>query len=216
MRTSTISVAVTLLLASCTAAQHGKQLAMRAPAAATTSATIGSTQRHFTSARYGFRIDYPATMRASHAFATSYLANGTWKTYAGADSRGTPVLALSLEGSNKITAGELRIGASNDAKQIKQCSEPPATLRPGSVGGATINGIHFTYFEAGDAAMSHYLAVQSYRTVHAGRCYAIDLLVVGTRPEVYDPPATPPFTQRQAFARLHKVLQGFRFTTRTP
>ncbi len=59
--------------------------------------------------------------------------------------------------------------------------------------------------------MSHYLNVEGYRTVHAGRCYAIDLLLTGTRPEVYDPPATPPFTQTAAKQRLHQALDGFRF-----
>lgn len=177
---------------------------------------MGAALEHFKSDEYGFRIDYPATLRASRTFDAGYLANAAWKTYAGPDSRGEPVLALTLPDSNEVTAGELRIGVSHEATAVKQCGDPPGALRPGSVGHANVNGIDFVHFDAGDAAMSHYLDVHSYRTVHAGRCYAIDLLVIGTRPEVYDPPATQPFTPDAAFARLYKTLQGFRFTPRTP
>lgn len=88
---------------------------------------------------------------------------------------------------------------------------PPDAMRAGSEARVRLDGVEFLRFEAGDAAMSHYLNVRSYRGVHDGRCYAIDLLVYGTRPEVYEPPATPPFTQEAAFARLERALAGFAF-----
>lgn len=81
-----------------------------------------------------------------------------------------------------------------------------------SIGKTTINGTTFTAFHAADAGMNHYLKVHSLRTVHGGYCYAIDLLVTGTNPEVYDPPRKPPFSQEAAFKQLEKALQGFRFT----
>lgn len=218
MRRTIAIAALTCLLGACSAANHDDAPASAATiAGATTSHDSNAVALgHFESTQYGFRIDYPAVLHASPTFDTSYLANGTWKTYADTGSTGEPVLSLTLPESNKITAGELRIGVSDDAEQVKQCREPPATLRPGSVGKANVNGIDFAHFDAGDAAMSHYLSVHSYRTVHADRCYAIDLLVIGTRPEVYDPPATPPFTHDEAFARLYKALQGLRFTSATP
>ncbi|HET8701746.1 MAG TPA: copper resistance protein NlpE, partial [Nitrococcus sp.] len=74
-----------------------------------------------------------------------------------------------------------------------------------------ISGVTFTTFEAGDAAMSHYLTTRSYRAVHQATCYAIDVLVFGTNPQVYDPPATPPFTKAQAFARLLPVARNLQF-----
>ncbi|HET6631730.1 MAG TPA: hypothetical protein VFG73_03375 [Rhodanobacteraceae bacterium] len=178
--------------------------------AAGISATAADMQR-YRSDRYGFRIDYPADWTAQRDFDHGYLANGAWKTYAPAGSVGTPVLALVMPHSNDVTAAELRIGVSSDADAVQHCSEPSGAVR-GAVGHATLAGTRFTRFEAADAAMSHYLTVHSYRAVHDGRCYAIDLLVTGTNPQVYDPPATPPFSRDQAFARLHAVLQGFRFT----
>ncbi|MDN5924012.1 MAG: hypothetical protein L0H70_03315, partial [Xanthomonadales bacterium] len=134
------------------------------------------------------------------------------KSSAGPKSIGTPVLGLTIAHSNKITAGELRIGVSEDAAQVRQCTQPPTSLHDGSLDVISLNGIPFTHFAASDAAMSHYLLVHAYRAVHGGRCYAIDLLVIGTQPQVYDPPATPPFSHAQAFAQLHTALQSFRFT----
>ncbi|WP_157074304.1 hypothetical protein [Pseudoxanthomonas mexicana] len=43
-------------------------------------------------------------------------------------------------------------------------------------------------------------------------CIAIDLLVAGTRPEVYDPPATAPFDEAAARARLQEALAAVRIT----
>ncbi|HET7223673.1 MAG TPA: hypothetical protein VFI81_10775, partial [Rhodanobacteraceae bacterium] len=72
-------------------------------------------------------------------------------------------------------------------------------------------GIRFTTFEAADAAMSHHLDVHAYRTVRNGACYAIDLLVFGVNPEVYDPPATPPFSDARAFDKMRAVIRSLRF-----
>jgi hypothetical protein len=47
--------------------------------------------------------------------------------------------------------------------------------------------------------------------VHGGACYAIDLLVYGVNPQVYDPPATPPFSDADAFEAMRTVLGSFAF-----
>ncbi len=168
--------------------------------------------QRFRSARLGFRIDYPDAMASHVRFDSKYLANDAWKTYAPEGSTGTEVLMLTLPGSNDVTAGELRIGISSGEKEVAHCEVPPANADKSSIGKTTLNGTAFTRFHAADAGMSHYLKVHSYRTVHGGYCYAIDLLVTGTNPKVYDPPRQPPFSNEAAFKQLHQALQGFRFT----
>ena len=162
--------------------------------------------------RLGFHIDYPQDMTTGVSFDSKYLANDSWKTYAPEGSSGTSVLMLTLPGSNDVTAGELRIGISSDEKEIAQCNAPPSNADKDSIGKTTINGTTFASFHAADAGMSHYLKVHSYRVVHGHYCYAIDLLVTGTNPKVYDPPRKPPFSNEAAFKQLHEALQGFRFT----
>ncbi len=211
-----VSVAVTLSLAlvACTSPNAGH----RAPAMAHAAAlhppappTSAVDLQQFRSPRYGVAIDYPATLIAHRDFRHGYLANAAWKTFAGPDSTGQPVLELLLPKSNSITAGALRIGTSRAAREVRQCTTPARTARQPHLRQVRINGTTFTYFETGDAAMSHYLLVHSYRAVHAGRCYAIDLLVTGTRPQVYHPSVSPPFSHTQAFTDLQHALQGFHF-----
>jgi len=161
---------------------------------------------------WNFRIDVPRDWKIEHDFAHGYLANDAWRTYAAPDSHGTPIVSLTVPGSNQITSAEIRVGASRDANEIAHCARPPDSLRAGTLHSERIGGAEFTAFEASDAAMSHYLDVRGYRAVHDGACYAIDLLVYGSNPQVYDPPATPPFSKQQAFARMQAVLQTFRFT----
>ena len=182
------------------------------PASAAAVAGIGERTPRFASVRWDFSIDHPAGWQVRHEFRGGYLASDAWKTYAAPDSKGTPVVALAVPGSSQITAAEIRIGASRSPEEVAGCTKPASAVRSGSVGQAPIDGIRFTRFDAGDAAMSHYLDVRSYRTVHDGTCYAIDLVVFGTNPEVYSPPATPPFTREAAFAKMQAVVRSFRFT----
>lgn len=182
------------------------------PTAGVAPSATGVSRQVLESASFGFRIEYPKGWTAQRDFRRSYLANGTWKTYATQGSQGTPVAALVMPGSNHITDAEVRIGVSRAPEEVESCSKPPSSLRDGSTDRERIDGADFVRFEAGDAAMSHYLDVRSYRAVHAGACYAIDLLVYGTNPQVYDPPAMPPFSKQQAFAAMRDVLQSFHFT----
>ena len=203
------------VLAACTAHPGSGADAPAAASSASPTQRVTSAARSasiYTDTDWNFRIDVASDWKIEHDFAHGYLANDAWKTYAAPDSHGMPVVALIVPGSNPITSAELRIGASRDANEVARCTAPPDSVRAGSLHSERIDGAEFTTFEASDAAMSHYLDVRSFRSVHDGTCYAIDLLVYGTNPQVYDPPATPPFSKEQAFARMRAVLQSFRFT----
>jgi hypothetical protein len=165
----------------------------------------------FASATWHFRIDVPPGWTVRRDFRSGYLSNGAWKTFAAPDSRGEPVVSLTMPGSDRITDAEIRIGASRAADEVQRCTRPPSAVRSGSIATQRINGVTFTTFQAADAAMSHRLDVHAYRTVRNGACYAIDLLVFGVNPDVYDPPATPPFSDAEAFDAMRTVLQGLRF-----
>lgn len=173
--------------------------------AATTAAAPG-----YADPQHRFAITIPAAMTLHHDFQRSYFGNAAWKAFADPDSHGTPAVALVLDGSNNITAAELRIGTSENDKAVAHCLDVPQSGVPSNADSVTLAGTPFVHFRASDAAMSHYLEVEGYRAVHSGRCYAIDLIVNGTRPEVFDPPATPPFTRAAARQKLHDALRGFR------
>lgn len=157
----------------------------------------------------GVAIAPVAGMRVAQDFKRDYLASPNWKLFAEPDSTGAPLAALVMDGSNKITAAELRIGSSDDAAAMKECLLPPAEATgAGTPATVEIDGVPFTHFSVGDAAMSHYVNAESYRAVREGTCYAVDLVIAGTRPDVYDPPALPPFTQEAAKAKLQEALKA--------
>jgi hypothetical protein len=120
--------------------------------------------------------------------------------------------ALVLQGSDSLTAAELRLGSSNNAGALAECTQVANSAETSRTEEVRIDGQVFHHFHASDAAMSHYLDVDAYRAVRHGHCIAIDLLVMGTRPEVYDPPRQPPFDQATAKARLQQALAAVRIT----
>lgn len=144
-------------------------------------------------------------------FKRSYLAMDAWTLYPAEGSTGQPLVALVLDGSNEITSAEMRIGRSDSAADVKACTTPPPDAA-GRSDTADVDGVRTTHFSSSDAAMSHYLSADSYRVVQGGACYAIDLIIAGTRPEVYDPPRTPPFTADQAKAALASMLAAVHWT----
>lgn len=168
--------------------------------------------KHLDDATLGLRLDYPSDFTVRHDFRRRYMIGTQWKAYANPDSKGTPRWALVLDGSNTITAAELRIGTSTEAKAVQQCLTAPGAAHGGRQGYVDLNGTPFYSFRASDAGMSHYMETRSYRVVQNGRCYAIDLIVSGVNPDVYSPPATPPFSRQQAFARLEQALRGLHLT----
>lgn len=149
-------------------------------------------------------------MELRRDFTRSYLALDDWKLFDASGSKGSPLAALVLDGSNEVTAAELRLGRSDDAGAVADCLTPPAEAT-GPVDTVDVGGVSFTHFPVGDAAMSHYVSADSYRAVQQGRCYAIDLVVAGTRLDVYDPPRTPPFSNEDARKKLAGALNAVRW-----
>jgi hypothetical protein len=181
-----------------------------AKAAAVTEQKAATVAPVFAEDAPGIALDAVPGMQVRRDFSRSYLALDSWKLFAEPDSKGMPLAALVLEGSNEVTAAELRLGRSDDADAVKRCLDLPAEAT-GKADTVQIGGVPFTHFSAGDAAMSHYVSAESYRAVQDGRCYAIDLVVAGTRPEVYDPPKVPPFSNEEAKEKLAAALKAVRW-----
>lgn len=186
-----------------------------APAPASTSAQkpAPASPPAYRDDALGISIAVPPGMTLRRDFKRDYFDEDGWKLEAGPDSHGKPALALVLDGSNEITAAELRLGTSTDARDLAHCLEPASNAYDEPKDKTVeLDGVPFLHAGAGDAGMSHYVVGETYRAVHRGRCYAIDLLIVGTQPEVYDPPRKAPFSNDVARQRLKAALAGLRFT----
>lgn len=214
------AVGLTMLLCACSPQGRGDAAPIVSPSGADpgaakaadpgpASTTAGHPSPLYQEEGSDIAVGPVAGARVEQDFQRDYLASPTWKLFASPDSVGTPLVALVLEGSDRVTAGELRIGRSEDAAAVNACLELPAEATgPAATTTVDIGGVPFTHFTVGDAAMSHYVNAESYRAVRDGSCYAIDLVVAGIRPEVYDPPKVPPFTQADAASRLAEALKA--------
>lgn len=201
-----LSATMTILITACSQSPVG----VKVPAAATTHAAISAENIHVDAA-LGFSLAVPRGMHLQRDFERSYLDAASWKAFAEPGSRGKAAAALVLDGSNEITTAELRVGVSPDPAAVTHCADVPASGVPAKSDTIKLAGADFVHFHAAGAAMSHYLQVEGYRAVYEGRCYAIDLWISGTRPEVYDPPRPAPFARDVASRQLHDALAGFRF-----
>ena len=163
-------------------------------------------------------VDYPkdevVRVDAREA-AKGYFNEGGWRVGVGPDQPGAALLVLRLKGSDEIRTGELRLGASRDEQARAGCTEPAPWARPNSVGEAELDGVAFTTFQGGDAAMNHSRQVHAWRALRDGTCFAIDLVVQGSIGQVYDPPREAPFSETRAFNDLNGLLGGIHFMDAT-
>lgn len=154
-------------------------------------------------------VTYDATLERLDAPEHGYFDNGGWASERG--DGGERLLTLSLPDSNEITTGLWRLGASQNASALETCTDEPSAMSSSALETVRIGGHDFVSFTVGDAGMSHFQSIQAYRAVVDNTCYAIDLIVQGTRGEVYDPPRSVPFTQEAAMARLRTINAGVSF-----
>lgn len=115
----------------------------------------GASPREFVAPSLGLAIPVPADMTLHHDFHRDYLDAAVWQAFAGGNGQGRPLAALVLNGSDRITAAELRISESGDADALAHCEDTPASAEPGSIASQALGGVTFQRFRASDAAMSH-------------------------------------------------------------
>ncbi len=139
----------------------------------------------YTDTMYGFAISYPQGVAPQTTFKTFYHLSNGWRADAPADSTGTPVVAFpifSTESSSSYPRyfdTEVRVGVSENPADVANCTAPGRYATASSTQ-AVINGVSFSKFPIENAGMMQYLKGESFRTVHAGRCYAIEQLATGS------------------------------------
>ncbi len=162
----------------------------------------------YTNTTYGFSIDYPNDFIATSTFASSYLLPTYWNIYS-TEGSGDEVVAIEYPDSNNVLSTELRIGVSDETSSIRACDAFDQNVATST---HAIAGRQFFVGTDSNAAMSHFSYTKSYRIVHDGKCFALDLVSFGTNPEVYSPPKTVPFDEKTAEAAFEQVVESFVFT----
>ncbi len=163
--------------------------------------------------RGGFSLAYPIDFDAQDVYASAPTT--AWRT--GVTSTGSLFFTLAIprafEPQSNFAGATLTIGSSRSSEAIAHCMDAAPTGIPGTATStATVNGTAFTVFRSGDAGAGNYYETTSYRTMHAGQCYAVEYTVHSTQianyPSSYNLQA---FDQAKVDSLMQTIIGTFTF-----
>jgi hypothetical protein len=161
-----------------------------------------------------FSIAYPIDFGTQDNYTATPSTN--WRN--GATSTGTVFFTLTIpkafEPQTNLADVTLRVGSSKETNAVTQClNVDPNSGETMATSTATINGVSFTVFHASDAGAGNFYQTTSYRTIHAGQCYAIEYTIHSGNIENY--PASynlQPFDQAKIDSLMQAIIGTFQFT----
>ncbi len=154
--------------------------------AATSTPQIEEGLAIYSNGPYGFTIFYPQNAEVSYTFDSSYHLGTAWRANALPESDGTPIVSIvpyhseSTDSYPRYFNAMVRIGASVDPVEIARCEE--VALEQGEVAlpDVVIGTMPWKAFSFQSAGMMQYANGVSYRTIHEGRCIALEKVRTGS------------------------------------
>ncbi|MGB7958101.1 MAG: hypothetical protein WCF77_04675 [Minisyncoccia bacterium] len=154
----------------------------------------------------GWSIAYPIDFNTADNYSPAPTDNWREGTPGGPGLQPfTLTIPRAFEPQTNFAEATLTVGLSGNAAAVAQCLAmepmgPPDQLPTSTV---TLGGTVFTVFHLSDAGAGNYYETTSYRTVHAGKCWAVEYTIhssqIGNYPAEY---GLQPFDE----AKLHDVL----------
>lgn len=83
----------------------------------------------------------------------------------------------SFEPQTNLDEARLTVGASGNSTAVAQCMEQINVEPTMATSSEMINGVPFTVFYSSDAGAGNLYEIVSYRTLHAGKCYAVEYVI---------------------------------------
>jgi hypothetical protein len=210
--------------------KYGLTIAPLSDASAITSAPASSTTAVFPGSEYyshvaewqtyqdttaGFSIAYPIDF--TNTANSLPLASTNWRLNAGQDESGYQDFSLTIpsafEPQTNFQDSTLTVGRSANAAAVANCFASDPSGSPSTPSSTMIiNGISFVVFHSNDAGAGNLYDTTSYRTVHAGECYAIEYTIhssqIANYPASYD---LQPFNEKQVSDVFDRVVGTFHF-----
>jgi hypothetical protein len=162
----------------------------------------------------GFSIAYPIDFDTQDNY--SATPSTDWRINANNIS-GIKYFTLTVprafEPQTNFADATLTVGGSKSSAAIAQCLTPDQSGGPATAtSSATINGIDFTVFKSSDVGAGNYYETTSYRTLHAGECYAVEYTVhsgqIANYPSSYD---LQPFNEQTIGSLMQNIVGTFKF-----
>ncbi len=165
--------------------------------------------------RGGFSVAYPIDFDTQDNYSTAPSTD--WRL--GSNStKGIQYFTLTVprafEPQTNFIDATLTIGASGANTAVAQCLVPDTNGGPlqNATSTTTINGVTFTVFKSSDAGAGNYYDTTSYRTLHAGKCYAIEYTIHSAQimnyPQSYN---LKPFNGATIDALMKNIISTFTF-----
>lgn len=140
----------------------------------------------YTNGTYGFSLIYPDSAELSHTFEPLQHLGTSWRTAATPEESGVPVVQFTTFHIQQDHAFPrsyttlVRIGVSDQEKAVASCLSASESSGETARGTVSLNGQSWESFSIQDAGMMQYLEGVSYRTLHEGRCIAVEKLRSGS------------------------------------
>lgn len=162
----------------------------------------------------GFSIAYPIDFDAQDDYSAALSAD--WRV----DANGTKgvkyfslVVPRAFEPQTNFADATLTVGAGSSNAAVAQCMTPDPGENPSeATSTVSVNGVQFTVFHSTGVGAGNTYDTTSYRTLHAGRCYAVEYTVHSSQimnyPQSYD---LAPFSSAKIDSLMQNIIGTFRF-----
>ncbi len=174
----------------------------------------------YISGDYGFMLQYPESAVVSETFAAGYHLPALWRVAAGTETVGTPIVSFttysteSKDSYPRYFDALIRIGASKDSKEVKECLFAAADQGEIELTEIVMGGTTWKAYSFENAGMQQYVRGISYRTVHQNTCFAIEKLAVGSNyREAASDRDIPQAVLDEEYAKLARIIATFTFVT---
>ncbi len=177
-------------------------------------ATPSEWQKDANNTGGGFTISYPIDFDAQDNY--SVAPSTDWRVDANGAS-GIKYFTLTVprafEPQTNFVDATLTVGASGTPSAIAHCMDAPASDPSGNAtSSAMVNGIAFTVFRSTGVGAGNYYDTTSYRTLHAGMCYAVEYTIHSA--QIMNYPASyhlQPFDRTKIDALMKNIVGTFTF-----
>jgi hypothetical protein len=162
----------------------------------------------------GFSIAYPIDFSAQDNY--SAAPSTDWRINAN-NTSGIKYFSLTVppafEPQTNLADVTLTVGGSKNNTAIAECLNADQSGGPIiATSSVTINGVAFTVFKSSDAGAGNIYQTTSYRTLHAGECYAVEYTIhssqIGNYPSSYN---LQPYNEQAVDSLMQTIVGTFKF-----
>ncbi|HUZ92422.1 MAG TPA: hypothetical protein VNG29_00285 [Candidatus Paceibacterota bacterium] len=162
----------------------------------------------------GFSIAYPIDFQTDENYTSAPSTD--WRLDAN-NAPGVKAFTLTIpkafEPQTNFADATLTVGRSKNAVAVADCLTADRSGGPGATSAtATINGIQFSVFNFNGVGAGNYYETTSYRTMHAGECYAVEYTIhsaqIANYPAEYN---LKPFDKAKLTDLLDRIAGTFTF-----